>query len=596
MRSARPGFLDIVLDPDPDGPPTALRSMMRAWADIPADSTHHLVLEDDAQLSPGFAEHAERAAAAAPHAAIAFYTNWNARNGAMVRVGVLAGARWVEAVNEYTPTVALLLPAAVGRGFADYVREHAGSGSDDILMSHYLAAAGVPTYLTVPNIVQHGAEPSISGNDGQGQRRAICFAAPSPETDWSLRHIVEPDVVPYFELGVAQCMARAGRHSRWLRRGTEPSMRRLGLDVDLCHREFRESLPSRADAAAGPLSEVTLEEIWQAAYVAGAVSRRFDTFPDVDAQIGQWNDDPLVREALSTLAPGGLCWRYGSAELTAIQDHVTELACRAAAAGARSARPERQPPLRRSATTPTTHRFVVVGGAGTLRKFLLTELPDRGHRVVTAPSGTGSPSVSLRPLLEHADAVLHIPDPSSPAGTLQRLTEEARAVGVHRIASLVLPGLGEQPDPGPFVTTLRLGLLYGPYVTDSLVNDLVRQAAGTRPPVAVRPCLPERIQLVHVEDLADLLELFAESDTTSGSLSGSFDVCNPDSPSGAGLWDLVCRTVLRAPAPPYEDTCPAPPLLSPARTQTELGWTPSVDLVSGIKHVQHWLAWSSISD
>ncbi|MES4903689.1 MULTISPECIES: hypothetical protein [unclassified Streptomyces] len=72
--------------------------------------------------------------------------------------------------------------------------------------------------------------------------------------------------------------------------------------------------------------------------------------------------------------------------------------------------------------------------------------------------------------------------------------------------------------------------------------------------------------------------------------------CNPDSLSGAGLWDIICRTVTRAPAPPYEDSRAAPPLLSPARTQTELGWTPSVDVGSGIKHVQHWLAWSSISD
>src|SRR5262245_33669581 len=113
MRSTPPGVFDLVLDPSPESP-VSLRTAMLAWSSIPSTSTHHLVLEDDAVPVPGFVEHAEAAAASAPDAAIAFYANWNSRNGGAVRLGTLTGARWAPAAAEYTPTVALLLPAEVG--------------------------------------------------------------------------------------------------------------------------------------------------------------------------------------------------------------------------------------------------------------------------------------------------------------------------------------------------------------------------------------------------------------------------------------------------------------------------------------------------
>ena len=45
-----------------------------------------------------------------PHAALALFAFWNSRNGAAVRLGALAGARWVPGAGEYTPVAALLLP------------------------------------------------------------------------------------------------------------------------------------------------------------------------------------------------------------------------------------------------------------------------------------------------------------------------------------------------------------------------------------------------------------------------------------------------------------------------------------------------------
>lgn len=60
--------VNIVTDPQPDGPPTAWRTARRAWAAVGATATHHLVLQDDVTVAPGFHDWLMAALAARPDA------------------------------------------------------------------------------------------------------------------------------------------------------------------------------------------------------------------------------------------------------------------------------------------------------------------------------------------------------------------------------------------------------------------------------------------------------------------------------------------------------------------------------------------------
>src|SRR2546423_1122129 len=377
IRSTRPGFLALVLDPEPDGPPTALRTAMRAWSSIPPASTHHVVLEDDAELCPGFVEHAERAAAAAPDAAIVFHANWSSRNGAALRLGALAGGRWVRAADEYTPTVALLLPATVGAGFAAYARRHGGSWAGDVVMSRYLKSIGVPTYVTVPNLVEHGDHPSVADNDFHGLRLSACYADLPAHADWSLDHVLQPDVVPLFKFGMALCAIRQGPMGRWLTVGSDRCLRRLGMDVGGCLESLASALSSAPDttrALDARLSRAVVESLWRTAYVMGFVSRRPERFPDLGAELVAWSADPLVDEVITTVGAGGLCMSLSSAELVRLAEPLRYVVQAALIAGARRRGSARTGPARAGAG-----RIVLVAPKGQAPRRCLAAGPsDRG--------------------------------------------------------------------------------------------------------------------------------------------------------------------------------------------------------------------------
>ena len=116
LRDLHPDLdLGIVVDPDPDGPPDALRTARLAWSAVRDDATHHLVVQDDMRLIDGFAAHAARAAAAMPGQVLCFFTEWGSRTSHALRLATLEGASWVPVIDPYVPTTALLLPAEVAQ-------------------------------------------------------------------------------------------------------------------------------------------------------------------------------------------------------------------------------------------------------------------------------------------------------------------------------------------------------------------------------------------------------------------------------------------------------------------------------------------------
>ncbi|MFJ8849181.1 hypothetical protein [Streptomyces sp. NPDC102437] len=72
----------LALDPDPEGPLSALRTALVAWAAVTPRASHHLVVQDDVDAPVELLEIVGRAAARLPDEALVFYTNWHARNGA----------------------------------------------------------------------------------------------------------------------------------------------------------------------------------------------------------------------------------------------------------------------------------------------------------------------------------------------------------------------------------------------------------------------------------------------------------------------------------------------------------------------------------
>ncbi|WP_218922737.1 hypothetical protein [Streptomyces vietnamensis] len=88
---ARLGLDHLVVDPDPDGPPSALRTALLAWAAADPGAGHHLVVQDDVDAPAELLEIVARAAARFPDEALVHYTNRHARNGAAARLAALDG-------------------------------------------------------------------------------------------------------------------------------------------------------------------------------------------------------------------------------------------------------------------------------------------------------------------------------------------------------------------------------------------------------------------------------------------------------------------------------------------------------------------------
>ncbi|MFD7736061.1 hypothetical protein ACFV6F_37455 [Kitasatospora phosalacinea] len=179
----------VVTDPDPEGPPSPLRTAKRAWAAIAPGATHHLVVQDDVRPVPGFADLVRRAVAARPDRAVSLYVNWNSpQNAYRVRRAAAAGLPFADLCDlEYTPTLGLVLPAAAAAGLAshlaalpDHLRE------DDEMVTPYRRSTGLGAVATVPSLLDHGSGSSLAGNAAHGARHAVVFdtAAP-PDGHWT---------------------------------------------------------------------------------------------------------------------------------------------------------------------------------------------------------------------------------------------------------------------------------------------------------------------------------------------------------------------------------------------------------------------------
>ncbi|MFF4364913.1 hypothetical protein [Streptomyces sp. NPDC001594] len=177
-EALRPWQAVVAVDPDPDGPPTTLRTARAAWSRIRPGATHHLVLQDDVEPCRDFLRRVEAAVSEHPDTPLAFYANWNSWNGAATRAAALQGASWVPAVpGEWVPTLALLLPRRDVTALLSAVPEAGAEPEpDDVVLARELAARGRGVLISVPHLVEHVGSASIIGNDRFGPRHSACFA------------------------------------------------------------------------------------------------------------------------------------------------------------------------------------------------------------------------------------------------------------------------------------------------------------------------------------------------------------------------------------------------------------------------------------
>ncbi|ANW17095.1 hypothetical protein I3J09_02070 [Streptomyces clavuligerus] len=560
-RSAPPGALRVVMDPDPGGRPSVLRTALAAWSSIEDGATHQLVVQDDMILSDTFFERVRDAVAERPDAALALFALWDSRNGAAVRFGALTGARWVRAVGEYFPCVAIVLPRAVAAGYVAYGSRRLDAWPDDILMRQYLRTRGIPSYVSVPSLAEHDDRGSISGNAFRGPRRAVCFLPDDP-ADGERNSLEELRAVPFFKHGVAQCAVRVPGPGpeRWLHLESEDYLAGMGIHAD------------SYKSAKIELTEVpepqTARGTWLTAFTMGFVHR-------IEGRGDSVSQTPICAEALATIGPGGMSHHRGEERIAELREELAVIA-RAGLAAGLAAGAEREA---YEAPPRTGRRVAVVGAASPLGEHVVRGLTDRGHRV-TLLSATaaghhraGDALVDLRPLREE----------TRPArtGVLVRLPD---------------PATGAPRPP----VLLRTGDLYGPGCSPyTPIGRMVWSALRSRPVTVTEP--PGRpLRPLHTYDLVGAVARLLEQPTAKAQAPGVLELPDPE-PVGERAMAEAVRAAVRpveietvaAPAPAGPrgttgDTGPAPGAPRPQ------GWKPAMDLHHGLHTFMQWLAYEGL--
>lgn len=159
VSALEPMKAEIVADPERRGVwPTA----RRAWVTgLDAGGTHHLVIQDDAAPCSRFRELLSSAVAQKPDAILSLFT--------MRRLPVEEargrGLSWAWGPDA-AYGLALLMPVGMIGAMLAWEREHIREDypHDDNRVALFARASGLGVWLTCPQLVNHGALPSLLGH------------------------------------------------------------------------------------------------------------------------------------------------------------------------------------------------------------------------------------------------------------------------------------------------------------------------------------------------------------------------------------------------------------------------------------------------
>lgn len=250
-------------------------------------------------LSPGFVDAVRDAVTAFPEAALSFFVEWGSRTAYLARWAAFTGADAVSVINPYMPTLATVLPRRTAVELALFLEQQGRENEpDDREVLRFLRGAGVPTLVMVPNVVEHDALPSLTGNSDHGQRRAVCVAE---RPRYGGRVLRTPQYLPFLRWNLGSSVVIDLDH-----------------DVPEAHRPTRQALTewgatergmgqAFADSGLAPLlgaGRETAFEAWLTAVGVGAVQERH--WPGTVATLRGRLNEPLVRRAVESFVPGML--------------------------------------------------------------------------------------------------------------------------------------------------------------------------------------------------------------------------------------------------------------------------------------------------
>lgn len=143
----------VAVDPEPDTNlnwPTA----RIAWSSYRTDATHHCVLEDDAVPCRHFVQALEAAVEARPTSPILLWANTKRMREAYDR-----GDSWIRAAAKWHGSVGVVMPRGWIEAFIEYGdgEQFGGRPSVDWRMRLFFQSIRQRPFITVPNLVQHGA-------------------------------------------------------------------------------------------------------------------------------------------------------------------------------------------------------------------------------------------------------------------------------------------------------------------------------------------------------------------------------------------------------------------------------------------------------
>lgn len=304
--------MQIVTDPNPDGPPAALRTARRAWAALPETATHHLVLQDDVRGTAELGWHVRSAVTAMPNTPLCFFTEWGSKTAQLSRLAALAGCHWARIPDHLHTSQAILLPAAIVADFLAHV-ETPGVAADDTVadadvLFGFLRDRGLEPLVAVPNLVEHIEVPSLLGNSLlRGPRHSPCFDPALPVRPWSSRIFADPPVLPYFSTREARSLCElrtdgTGHKSQQ----TVDWLRGQGMPLPALIESFRDALHDLPAVAwiQSAVAETLVFEIWLTAVASGIAIRESHNLHStaLDSAMG----DPVAVRYWESFVPGAL--------------------------------------------------------------------------------------------------------------------------------------------------------------------------------------------------------------------------------------------------------------------------------------------------
>lgn len=301
--------VQVALDPEPDGPPSALRSARLAWAAVAPDATHHLVLQDDALPADNFLERLHSLIVAQPEAALSLFAEWGSRTSYAVRIAAMHGHHLAPVIDSYVPCQALVLPAETARGFDAYVEAKVDkSTEDDVALLHYLADRGISRLIPVANLADHDTDVSLVGNNVHGLRTSACLVpahlAPLPAVPSVLTGLGTVPCYDFWGQYSDACIIDPASVDGRVRSSARVFLLEQGITEGEMATELQAALgrlPGR-DFLTDRVSDIVLTEVWIVSYLLGFLAA------DLDGQRGASLDltGPVASAALASLAPGAI--------------------------------------------------------------------------------------------------------------------------------------------------------------------------------------------------------------------------------------------------------------------------------------------------